>query len=271
MATEEDDDLGDAAAPPEADAVALRALASAGLLRRLELERRKASATEQAALRDWLDENGLFANFGPEGFALFGARPGAWSQEDHASVAWAAEELAMLGWALGQCEFPPLFERARAEPLLALFPSTGPVGPFSLAAKLKPLETIETQLALCQTLAVAAQTEAWARAIAEDPSLIDGDEDLEALLTAAEAEGFPRAQVSSERGATAAAVEGVRHTARALVEGLFASGSPHRAVAFPPEALAGLDDEALALFLATSDLRAQALTWLLEGDAWEED
>lgn len=268
-----EDELEDDApgAPPEADSVALRGLAAAGLLRRLELERKQAPAAAQAALRAWLEQNGLFANLGPEGFALFEAAPGSWSAEDHEAVAWAAEELAVLAWALSLRELPPPFERAAAAPLLEVFPGEGPAEPFSLAAKLKPLETVELEQALYDALVVAARTEVWARAIAEDPTLAEGDEDLEALLQEAAEDGFALERLAADQGAAAAAVQGLRHVGQKLLADLFSEGSPHRAAAFAPTRLAGLDEEALALFLATAQLRAQALAWLLEGDDWEDD
>lgn len=272
MAAEHDPDDVDQApgAPPEADSVALRGLAAAGLLRRLALERQKAPEEAHAALQTWLEDNGLFANLGPEGFALFEAAPGSWSDEDLATVAWAAEELAVLAWALGLGELPSPFERAAAEPLLAAFPGEGPAEPFSLAAKLRPLETVEMEQALYDALVVAARTEIWARAIAEDATLAEGDEDLEALLQAAAEDGFPLERVGADQGAAPAAMQGLRHVGQKLLADLFSEGSPHRATAFAPEKLAALDEEALALFLATVQLRAQALAWLVEGDDWEE-
>jgi hypothetical protein len=272
MADQEDDDVeDDPGAPPEADTVALRALAAAGLLRRLALERSKAPPEAHAPLRMWLEENGLLSNFGAEGFELFDAEPGSWSEEDLETVGWGAEELAVLAWALGAAEPPPLGKRADPAPLLAAFPSEGPAEPFSLAAKVKPVDALETQQALYSTLAMAARTEVWARAIADEPKLAEGDEDLEAFLEAAEVEGFPLAKLTEEKGVAGAAIECLRSISQKLVEEIFGAGSPHKAVAFSPGALATMDEETLGTFLATTQLREQALAWLTEGDAWEDD
>lgn len=273
MATEHgpaevDEDPG---APPEADTVALRALAAAGLLRRLELERKKAPPEAYAPLQRWLDDNGLSSNFGAEGFELFEAAPGTWSEEDLETVGWGAEEFAVLAWALGRADLPRPGERAAPAPLLAAFPAEGPAEVFSLTAKVKPLETLETHGALYATLAMAARTEAWARAIAADPKLAEGDEELGGFLEAAEAEGFPLAQLTQERGPARAAVECLRRANQSLLEELFAEGSPHGAVALAPDTLSRLDEAALAVFLATAQLREQALVWLTEGDAWEDE
>lgn len=263
-----DDDAADeSGAPPEADTIALRSLAVAALLRRLTLEARRAPAPDFEALKAWVDENGLFASFSAGGFALFDAPPNAWSAEDKEAVEWAAEELQLLSWALGRGEAPALFVRADAAPLLAQLPERGPVEPFSLAARARPLEELEVQRALHETLANAARLEAWARGIAADPSLAADDEELEELLQGVLPE--ERERITREHGAHGAAVHVLRSIARQLLTDLFEPSSPVSAWAFAPDKLESLDDEALAVFLASAQLRAEALAWLTEGDSWE--
>ena len=273
MAQNDEPDVSeeDVGAPPEADSVALRLLAAAALLRRLELERAKAQPGDFAALGKWVDESGLVSSLGPAAVELFDAAPGAWSDDDREAAAWAAEELAMLSWALGRAETPPPLERASAEALLKAVPVGTPAEPFSLQAKLRPLDAVDAARALQETLLAVTQAEAWARALLADPSLAEGDdeEQLEEVLAEAQEDGFDHARALQERGKAAAAALGLRHWTQARLAELFGPGTPHRAVAFPPERLAALDDESLAVALAAARLRADALAWLAEGDDWD--
>jgi hypothetical protein len=269
MATEDDELEYDGGAPPEADVVALRTLAVASLLRRLELEKRKAKPPEFAALLAWVEDNGLYASFGESGMELFDAEPNSWDAEAKEAVEWAAEELLMLAWSLGKSDPPPLFTRADATALLAALPSSGDVQSASLAASLRAEKDLDALLALYETLANAGRLEAWARGIAADSTLADGDDELEGLLSAMAASGFPREQLTQEKGAAGAAIEALRAQSRALIADLFADKSPHLAYAFAPDRLASLDEEALAVFIATAQIRGEALIWLREGD--EED
>lgn len=266
MDADEDEWSQPGSAPPEADSVALRALAVAALLRRLALEQRGAPPAEVEALGRWVEDTGLFAAFEPSGFDLFDAPPGTWDDDARLAVAWAAEELRLLGWALGLAEAPALFGRADAAPLLAELPASGAVEPFSLASALRPAEEIGALHGLYEALANAARLEAWAREVAADPQAAAEDEELEELLLAMASAGFERDRLAKERGVQAAAVEALRVHARQLLSDLFADQSPFTKVAFAPGKLAALDDPALAEFLATCQLRAEALAWLTEGD-----
>jgi hypothetical protein len=261
MATEDDDDDAppeNDGAPPEADTVALRVLAEAAILRRLALEKRKAPAKDYEPLITWVEDHGLYASFSDGGFALFDADPGTWSAEDLEGVEWAAEELVILCWALGRCPPPVLFARTDAASILSALPSEGPVEPFSLAASLRPDLEVETLGALYETLANAGRLEAWARGIEADPSIATGDEELDELLQALTPE-------EREKGP----IEVLRTLSTQLIADLFEPRSAHAAYAFEPSKLQKLDDEGLALFLATAQLRAEALIWLAEGDAWD--
>jgi hypothetical protein len=260
MATEEDDDdldpLNDGA-PPEADTVAMRMLGVASLLRRLTLEKRKAPAAEYKPLSTWVEDSGLFAAFSDGGSALFDADPGTWDAEEKESVEWAAEELQVLAWALHQAEMPGVFTRADPAPLLAKLPAAGDVEQISLAAKLRPDKEVEQLTALYEPLSNAGRLEAWARAIAADPSQAADDEELAELLEALGTKGSP--------------VEALRQQSRQILADVFAEKSPHAAQAFAPNKLEGLSNEALAVFIATAQLRTEALLWLEEGDAWAVD
>jgi Domain of unknown function (DUF4272) len=263
-----DDDLPEAdGAPPEADTVALRALAVAALLRRLDLEERKAPKAEFEALDGWVEQNGLYASFSEGGFALFDAEPNSWNAEDQEAVAWGAEELLVLTWALGKAESPGVFTRAARAPLLGLVPASGPVEPFSLAAALRPDLQVEEFRALYQTLANAGRLEAWARGVAADPTLLTDDEELEVLLQGLEP--GQREALTEKHGAAGAAVEVLRTLSQTMVTELFGEAkSALAAYAFEPAKLATLDDEALAHFLAIAQIRAEASSWLCEGDDW---
>lgn len=273
VAEPEDDAPDDGGAPPEPDTVALRTLAVASLLRRLELESRNAPLKEVEQLEAWVEEHGLHASFGPAAVELFDAPPGEWTEDDVASVGWAAEELAVLAWALNRAELPPMFARADVKPVLATLPRSGDVTAFVGSATVRDLELIDEARALFATLEEAARAETWARGIAEDPSLAEDEESLEAVFEALVDEGFDRAAVTSARGPQGAAVDALKQWSQVLLTQLFSSGSPHAADAFDAKKLSRLDDDALGTFLATSQLRAETLAWLLEGDAWanEED
>lgn len=260
-----------AGAPPEPDTVAMRALAVAALLRRLELESRNAPLKEVEQLEAWVEEHGLHASFGPVAFELFEAPPGEWTEDDAASVAWAAEELAVLGWALNRAELPPMFTRADVKPLLATLPRSGDLGAFIGSATVRDLDHVEEACALFDTLEEAARAETWARGIGEDASLADDDEQLEAVFEALVDEGFDRAAVTRARGKQGAAVDALTRWSQVLVAQLFGPGSPHAAHAFDFKTLSTLDDEALGTFLATSQLRAATLAWLLDGDEWADE
>jgi hypothetical protein len=264
MATEEEDELQyDGAAPPEADVVALRTLGVTSLLRRLELEKRKAKPAEHAALLAWVEDNGLYASFGESGMELFDADPNTWDDEAKEAVEWAAEELLMLAWALGKAEPPQLFSRADATALLSQLPSIGDVQAASLAASLRPDKEVDVLLSLYETLANAGRLEAWARGIEKDPSLAEGDEELDDLLRAM--------AVTKDKGAAPAAIDALRAQSRRMISELFEGKSPHAAYAFAPEKLSALEEEALAVFIATAQIRGEALIWLREGDFEESE
>ncbi len=267
-AADTDEDAGDdedLSAPPEADTVALRALAVAAMLRRADLEAKQAKG-DVARLQAWVDEHGLFAAFGPEGFELFGLPPGKWSAEDRGAVAWAAEELHLLLWALGRREAPPLFTRADAAALTAAVPLLASPDAFVGGAALRPVEELEVLRALWDTLHESIHCEAWARGVLEDPSLAADESLAEALGTV---EGFDFAAASGAEGAPAAAVRGLRLISRQLVQGLFDAGSPHSAAAFAPAQLESLPEDQLAVAMMTARVRAAALAWLTEGDEWD--
>lgn len=254
--------------PPEPEAVALRALAVAALLRRLDLEVQRASLKEIEALQRWVEDHGLFASFGPLAFELFDAPPGEWTDDDVTTVGWATEELRVLSWSLGLGDAPQLFARSPAEPLLAKLPSAGAPEAIVEGASLRALEELETQRALHQVLHEAARTEAWARAVVDDATLAEGDEELDEIFAVLEEEGVQLDAVDSPQ---AVAVQALRAWSQLLLERLFGEGSPHAALAFPKDRLEHLDDEALASFLAAAQLRAETLAWLTEGDAFDEE
>lgn len=268
-ANEDDEDLPESdPAPPEADTVALRSLAVAALLRRLDLEERKAPKADFEALDGWVEENGLYSSFSEGGFALFDAEPNTWNAEDKEAVAWGAEELFVLTWALGKAEPLGAFTRAERGALLGLVPASGPVEPFSLAASLRPDLQVQEFRALYETLANAGRLEAWARGVAADPTLATDDDELEVLLQGLEP--GQREALTEKHGAPGAAVHLLRTLSQAMVTELFGEPkSPHAAFKFEPGKLETLDDEALAVFLATAQIRAEAACWLCEGDDWD--
>jgi hypothetical protein len=224
-------------------------------------------------LQGWVDAFGLYASFGAGAFELFDAPHGSWASEDRAAVAWLAEELRLLLWAL-QLDpgLPSTFERSDAKGLVKKVPLLEPPQAFVAKAKLRDLDELEVLRAFYEVVQEAVHCEAWARGVLDEPALAEDEADeLDEVLAAAESEGFPRAQVEAKDGKAAAAVGGLRRWSRALLEGLFESGSPHAALAFDPGALEALETTKLANALATAQARARALEWLTEGDVWEEE
>jgi Domain of unknown function (DUF4272) len=270
MAANEDHEPAESdGAPPEADTVALRSLAVVALLRRLDLEERQAPRAEFETLDGWVEENGLYASFSEGGFALFDAEPSSWSAEDKEAVGWGAEELFVLSWALGRCEPLGVFARAERGPLLAAAPSSGPVESYSLAASLRPDVQVAQFRALYETLANAGRLEAWARGVAADPSLATDDDELEVLLSGLEP--GKRDALTAQHGPAGAAVNVLRTLSQTMVSELFGEAkSPHASFAFEAAKLEQLGDEALAVFLACAQIRAEAAAWLCEGDAWDD-
>jgi hypothetical protein len=262
--------------PPEADAVAQRALVLGGLLGRLSLEERLARGKDPAALEEclrlqqWMDEEGLFATLGVTGMELFEAEPGAWTEEERQSVAWSAEELQLLVWALKQGKLPPVDARVEAAPLLERLPLLKDPQPFLESAELRPAEEVQAQRDRWEVLLECGRHESLARGITADPSLIEGDPDLELLLESAEEVGFDRKGTSAKHGKARAAVEGLRHWSHYTVtqrqeEGLL-PGKPGEGLLFRGRRLHELDEEALASLLALAHGRFKALEWLVEGD-----
>ena len=258
-------------APPEADAVATRALAVAALVQRGFHEARPSNASEVRQLQGWVDAFGLFAGFGAGAIELFDAKHGAWTPEDRAAVGWLGEELRLLLWALRlEPALPSTFERSDAKALVKQVPLLEPPQGFVAKAKARDVDELEVMRAFYEVVYEAARCELWARGILEDPSLAETDDDeLEALLDAAAADGFDRAAVTKAQGVAAAAVAGLRACARSLLTDLFVSGSPHAALAFDPGALEAMSDTALANAFAIARTRSGALEWLTEGEAWD--
>lgn len=260
-------------APPDAEAVALRALAVAALLARASHEARPGNASEVRQLQSWVDAFGLFASFGAGAFELFDAPHGSWAAEDRAAVAWLAEELRLLLWALGrEAHLPPAFERSDGKALAKQVPLLEPPHAFVAKATLRPLDEFERTRAFYDVLQEAAHCEAWARSLLDEPALADEEaEELEAILEAAEGPDFDRAAVEKKHGHAAAAVAGLRAWSRQLLGDLFAGGSPHAAHAFDASAFEAMDLQHLATALALAQTRARALEWLTEGDEWDLD
>ncbi len=262
--------------PPEADAVAWRALVVGALLRRLELEERLARGKDGAAeeeiqrLQQWVDEEGLFTPLSFTGPELFEAGPGAWSEEERQAVGWSAEELHLLLWALKQTRLPPMEARVEVAPLLACLPLLKDPQPFLESAERRSLEEVEAQMGRWQVLLDCARHESFARGIQAEPELAQGAPELEALLESAEAEGFERGALEAQRGKVRAAVEGLRFWTRFLVtqlqqQGLL-PGKAGEGLMFQGQRLAEMDEATLATLLGLAYGRCQALTWLLEGE-----
>jgi hypothetical protein len=262
--------------PPVAEAVAQRALVLGGLLRRMSLEERLARGKDPAAqeeivrLQRWMDEEGLFATLGVTGMELFEAEPGAWSEEDRLSISWGTEELQLLLWALKQGKLPPQETRSEAGPLLERLPLLKDPQPFLESTERRPIEEVEAQRDRWEVLLECARYESFARGIAADPALAEGDEDLETLLESAEEVGFDRRGVASKQGKAPCAVQGLRYWSRHLVtqlqeEGLL-PGTPGEGLIFQGKRLHELEEPALASLLALAHGRFQALEWLAAGD-----
>ena len=251
-------------APPEADVVAGRALMVGALLERARLE----SAPDQArftALRTWVDALGLFGNLGPDGVELFESKLGAWSDEDIDAVDWTGEELGLLLWALQRADFPTLDQRADPGALAGKLPLLGDAKPFLEQALLRPVDELEVHRALTEALLEAIRSEVYARSIQEDPTSLDGDAELEELLSSVTADGFDRTAAAA-KGPANEAVQGLRYWSRSLLSELFASGSPHEAHRIDSATLVSLDEATLATWLGVAHSRAEAMAWLLEGD-----
>lgn len=252
---------------PEADEVAARAVMIAALLERAKLESAP-SESHLAALRAWVDDQGVIGNLGADGLRLFEAAQGSWGDEDVEAVDWTSEELALLLWALGKHHFPGVGVRAEAAPLLAKVPLLAGCDPFITGARLRTLEELEVHAALADALLEVIRAEASARSLQEDASGLDGDEDLAQLLAAVEVEGFDR-QAAAAKGKANEAIQGLRFWSRSLLGELFGPESPHLAHRIDSAQLVGLDDATLATWLGIAYARAEAMAWLLEGDELE--
>lgn len=257
------------AAPPEADVVASRALMVGALLERAKLESAP-SESHFAALRTWVDDQGLFSNLGAEGLTLFEAKQGSWGDEDIEAVDWTSEELHLLLWALGKADFPRVDVRADAAALLAKLPLLGDVDAFLEGASLRSLEQLEVHRALAEAVLEAIRAEVYARSIQEDPASLAGDEDLQELLASVEAEGFDR-KAAAAKGPEHEAIQGLRFWSRSLLTELFGPESPHQAYRIDSAQLVSLDEATLATWLGIAHSRAEAMAWLLEGDEYETD
>lgn len=271
----EDDEGWVESVPPEAELVAQRALVLGGLLKRLGLEERLAKGKDPAAkeeilrLQKWMDEEGLFSTLGVTGMELLEAEPGSWSPEDRQSVAWSAEELQFLLWAMKQGKLPPVEARVEPAPLLERLPLLKDPQPFLESAERRPLEEVQAQRDRWETLLECARYESFARGIAADPSIAEGDPDLEVLLESAEEVGFDRKGITASQGKTQAMVEGLRHWAHHLIadlqkEGLL-PGTPGEGLVFQGKRPRDMDETTLAALLAMAYGRFQALEWLAAG------
>lgn len=255
------------AAPPEADVVAGRALMVGALLERAKLES-SPSESHFAALRTWVDDQGLFTNLGPDGLKLFEAKLGSWSDEDVEAVDWTSEELQLLLWAMELADYPRVDVRADGAKLLKKLPVLGDVDAFLEGATLRSLETLEVHRALAEAVLEAIRAEVYARSVKEDPSSIDGDEDLQELLASVEAEGFDR-KAAAEKGPANEAILALRFWSSSLLTELFGPESPHQAHRIEASQLVSLDEATLATWLGIAHSRAEAMAWLLEGDEYD--
>ena len=254
-------------APPEADVVAGRALMVAALLERGRLESTR-DAARFTALQGWVDELGLFGNLGPDGVELFDAALGSWADEDVESVDWTSEELQLLLWAMQKVELPTLEARADGAALLEKVPLLAEADSFIQNATLRPVDELEVHRALFEALLEAIRSEVYARSIQEDPSSLEGDEELQELLASVEGEGFGR-KAAAAKGPANEAIQGLRYWSRSLLTELFASGSPHAAHQIDSAKLVALDEATLATWLGIAHSRSEAMAWLCEGDEYE--
>lgn len=252
------------AAPPEPDVVAGRALMVAALLERAKLESAP-SESHFAALREWVDDQGLFGNLGADGLKLFDEKQGAWSDEDIDAVDWTSEELALLLWALEKHPFPPVGVRANAAALIARLPLLGDADAFIKAARLRQVEELEVHRALSDALLEAIRSEVYVRSLQSDPASLEPDDDLEELLETIAAEGFDR-KAAAEKGKANEAIQGLRFWSRTLLTELFGPESPHLAHRIDSAQLVSLDEATLATWLGVAHARSEAMAWLLEGD-----
>lgn len=261
--------------PPDAEAVAQRALVFGGLLRRLALEERLAKVKDPAAkeeilrLQRWMDEEGLFSTLGVADIDLLEAEPGNWLPDHRQSVAWLAEELQWLLWALKQGKPPPVDARVETTPLLGQLPLLKDPQPFLESADQRPLDEVQEQRDLWQLILECARHESLARGISADPTLAEGDPDLPMLLESAEEVGFDRKSISATQGKVQAAAEGLRYWSRHVVTELQQQGQlpgkPGEGLIFQGKRLHELDENALALLLSLAHARFQALEWLIAG------
>ena len=273
---EEGEEEWEPTVPPEPKTVAERALVTGGMLHRLALEERLARTKTPAAreeilqFQQWLEEEGFLVNVGVTGQELLESDPGTWSEEDRQSIAWSAEELHLLLWALKQGKLPPLEARVEAAPLLQLLPLLKDPQPFLESAELRLSEEIEAQRDRWEVLLECARHESLARGIVAEPSIAEGDPDLELLLESAEEVGFDRKGTAAKHGKARAAAEGLRHWSRHLVtplqeEGLL-PGKPGEGLLFQGKRLHELSEDTLATLLALAHGRFQALEWVAAGD-----
>lgn len=249
--------------------VAGRALMVGALLERARLESSR-DAARFTALKNWVDELGLFGNLGADGVELFEGKLGSWTDEDVEAVDWTGEELQLLLWALQLVDFPTLEQRADAAALIKKLPLLGDADAFIEAAALRPVDDLEVYRALCEALLEAIRSEVYARSIEEDPASLEADEDLEELLASVAADGFDR-KAEAAKGPANEAVQGLRYWSRSLLTELFASGSPHEAHRIDSAKLVGLDEATLATWLGLAHSRTEAMAWLLEGDEYETE
>lgn len=252
---------------PEADVVAARALMVGALLERAKLEAAP-SESHFAALREWVDDQGLFSNLGADGLTLFDEQQGSWTDEDIEAVDWTSEELALLLWALEKHHFPPVGVRAPAASLLAKLPLLGDAAGFIKAARLRQVEELEVHRALSDALLEAIRAEVYVRSLQADPASFEPDEELTQLLDTIAEEGFDR-KAAAAKGPVQEAILGLRFWSRTLLAELFGPESPHLAHRIDSAQLVGLDEATLATWLGVAHARAEALAWLLEGDETE--
>jgi hypothetical protein len=239
------------------------------LLERARLESSR-DAARFTALKDWVEELGLFGNLGADGVELFEGKLGGWTDEDVESVDWTGEELQLLLWALQKTDFPALDQRADASKLLPILPLLQPADAFIDGAALRSIDELEVHRALCEALLEAIRSEVYARSLQDDPSSLEADEELEELLASVAEEGFDR-QAAAAKGPANEAIQGLRYWSRSLLSELFASGSPHEAHRIDSAELVGLDEATLATWLGIAHSRSEAMAWLLEGDEYETE
>jgi hypothetical protein len=159
--------------------------------------------------------------------------------------------------------------RVEAAPLLEHLPLLKDPQPFLESADRRPLEEIEAQRDRWELILECAGYESFARGIAADPTIADGDPDLAMLLESAEEVGFDRKGVAAKQGKTQAAVEGLRHWARHVIadfqeQGLL-PGKPGEGLLFQGKHLHELAEDALATLLSLAHGRFQSLEWLTSG------